>query len=168
MPVVEGREAVRPGLALSRLVPHVFPFPGPVTLPPSGVLNLPVFVFGITRPLRKLTVAVHIQHEQIGLVALSLEGPDGTGAVLSAFNGGRSRSYGTSCEAPTVFDDEAKHEITQARPPFAGAFRPQDALSTYYAKPIDAVNGRWHIIVSDASLVEVRARVVCAALTVYL
>lgn len=167
MPVVEVREAARQGLARSQFIPHVFPFPSPVTLPASGVLDLPVFVYGITRPPRKLTLAVHVRHERIGLIALSLEGPDGTGAVLSAFNGGRYGSYGTSCEAPTVFDDEAEHEITQARPPFAGAFRPQDALSTYCAKPIEAVNGRWHMIVSDASLGEARAHILCAALTVY-
>jgi hypothetical protein len=138
-----------------------------VTLSASGVLDLPVLVFGITRPIRKLTVALHIRHEQIGLVALNLEGPDGTGAVLSAFNGGGFGSYGASCREPTVFDDEAGDEITQAQPPFAGAFRPQDALSTYCAKPIDAVNGRWYMIVSDASIGEARARVLCASLTVY-
>jgi hypothetical protein len=148
-------------------VPHVFPFPGPMTLPGGGVLNLPVVVFGVTRPIRKITLAIHVQHEQIGLVALSLESPDGTGAVLSAFNGGRSRSYGTSCAAPTVFDDEATREITQARPPLAGEYRPQDKLSVYASKPLDAVNGRWHLIVSDASQGDARARVVCAALTIW-
>ena len=167
MAVVAVWEAEREVRAPSRLVPHVFPFPGPMSLPTSGVLNLPVVVFGITRPVSKLTVRLHVQHEQIGLVALSLESPDGTGAVLSAFNGGRSKSYGTSCESPTVFDDEAQREITQARPPLAGEFRPQDRLSIYSAKPPDAVNGRWHLIVSDASLAEARARVVCAALTIY-
>jgi hypothetical protein len=148
-------------------VPHVFPFPGPMTLPSGGVMNLPVVVFGITRPIRKLTVTVHVQHEQIGLVALSLESPDGTGTMLSAFNGGRSRSYGTSCAAPTVFDDEALREITQAPPPLAGAFRPQDRLSVFASKSLDVVNGRWHLIVSDASVGDARACVVCAALTIW-
>lgn len=167
MALVAVWEEEREVRAHSRSVPHVFPFPSPMTLPASGVMNLPAVVFGITRPILKLTVNVHVQHEQIGLVALSLESPDGTGVVLSAFNGGRSKSYGTSCQAPTVFDDEATREITQARPPLAGEFRPQDKLSVYAAKPFDAVNGRWHLIVSDASLGEARARVVCAGLTIY-
>ena len=168
MSVAVIHEVARPKFAASGCVPHVFPFAAPATLPPGGVLDMPVLVFGITAPIRKLTVSVHIRHEQIGLVALNLQAPDGTGVVLSAFNGGGFASYGASCAEPTVFDDEAADEITQGPPPFAGAFRPQDPLSTYCAKPIEAVNGRWYMIVNDAGLGEARARILCASLTVYL
>jgi hypothetical protein len=167
MPAVEAPEAAHAGLAFVESAPYIVRFPCPVTLPPSGVLDLPAFVSGMVRPVRKLTVAVHLRHEQVGLVALSLEAPDGTGAVLSAFNGGHSGSYGTSCQTPTVFDDEARLAINRARPPFAGVFRPQDALSRYSAKPTEALNGRWNIIVSDASRGEARAQILCATLTLY-
>ncbi|MEN6423974.1 MAG: proprotein convertase P-domain-containing protein [Phycisphaerales bacterium] len=50
----------------------------------------------------------------------------------------------------TTFDDEADAEIADARPPFAGSFRPRDSLTAFDGQ--DA-HGDWRLLVYDAYFV---------------
>lgn len=98
-----------------------------------------------------LKVRLRLDHTYDAELELSLIGPDGTTAVLSANNGGTGENYGTgpnTCSGTvTTFDQSATMSIIDGTAPFAGSFRPEDALTRFVGKP---ANGTWTLRVADA------------------
>jgi subtilisin-like proprotein convertase family protein len=99
--------------------------------------------------LRDLNVAVRADHTEIEDLTLLLESPQGklvklyTNAVAGDDVGSGSDSCGG---APTVFDDEAATSVETGTAPFAGSFRPEQALSSFNRQQI---HGKWTLVISD-------------------
>lgn len=121
----------------------------PVAIPKSGVAYVDIPVYGLPGMPRKVTVSLHVHKHSIETLALTLGGPDGQGALLSAFHGGPATAYGSSPASPTVFDDDAELSIVEALPPFAGVYRPVQPIARLLGSLANP-NGLWHLIVSDA------------------
>lgn len=121
----------------------------PVAIPRSGVAYVDIPVYGLPHMPRRVIVSLHVHKHSVETLALTLGGPDGQGALLSAFNGGPATAYGSSPDAPTVFDDDAELSIAEAFPPFAGVFRPVQPIARLLGSLANP-NGLWHLIVSDA------------------
>jgi subtilisin-like proprotein convertase family protein len=129
---------------------------GPVAIPdnnPTGA-DLPVTVSGVTSPITKVTVSMHITHTFDGDLTLQLIGPDGTTVNLSNKRGGNGGNFGSAC-APegqrTTFDDAAATVISAGAAPFIGSFRPEQVLSAFNGKTGAAVNGVWRLRVVDGA-----------------
>jgi hypothetical protein len=120
-----------------------------VAIPKSGVIYVDIPVYGLPRKPRAVTTSIHVHKHSVETLALTLGGPDGRGALLSAFHGDRATAYGSSPDAPTVFDDDAELSIVEALPPFAGVFRPVQPIARLLGG-LATPNGLWHLIVSDA------------------
>jgi subtilisin-like proprotein convertase family protein len=126
---------------------------GPIAIPDinSAGAELPVTVSGVTGPIAKVLVNLHLTHGSTDDLDISLVGPDGTTINLSDDNG-TGANYGTDCPAgpnDTTFDDEAEFSITVEDNPFSGSFRPEQALSAFNGKFGSAVNGNWKLVVAD-------------------
>lgn len=122
----------------------------PLQVPPGGVLYVPIDVHGLRRPVTRLAVAVHLTHQRVGLIALSIESPGGTWVALSSFNGGHERCFGAGPAHPVVFDERADVSIVDAVAPITGVYRPEGDLGRYRLGPVGSLNGRWHLMVADA------------------
>ncbi len=121
----------------------------PAPIPDLGTAESVVLVAGMDQLLKRVRVAVHLTHSFDYDLRLSLVSPDGTEVVLSSSNGGGGEDYGSSCEAPTVFADDAVTNIADGSAPFVGVFRPQQPLTAFEGKSGDAVNGLWKLRVED-------------------
>src|SRR6185369_15950362 len=66
-------------------------------IPDNGVVDIPIVVSGITTPIKRVSVALHITHTADSDLDISLIGPDGTTVNLSSDNGGTASDYGTDC-----------------------------------------------------------------------
>jgi subtilisin-like proprotein convertase family protein len=129
-----------------------FDFTGPVAIPDLGTVDAPVVVSGLTRLIRKVTVSVYLTHTFDSDVTISVIGPDGTTARLSANRGGKGDNYGSACApltARTAFDDSAATQISAATAPFIGTFRPEEALVRFAGKSGTAANGTWTLRIND-------------------
>lgn len=131
---------------------------GPVTIAatdvPKPIVDLNTIssmsiVSGIQGSIAKIRVKVFLTHTWDSDLILSLTGPDGTTVQLSDQNGNDGDNYGLNCLFPTIFDDAASGPISSAIPPFAGSFRPKQALSAFKGKSGAAVNGPWTLRVQD-------------------
>ena len=125
-----------------------------VAIPNNSSINSTVTVSGVTTPIQRVTVFVHILHASDADLDISLIGPDGTTVVLSSDNGGTGDNYGTNCvdTGRTIFNDLASTSITAGSAPFVGSFRPEEPLSTFNGKIGSAVNGVWTLhVVDDAA-----------------
>ena len=126
---------------------------GPVAIPdnnPSGA-ELPVTVSGVTGPIAKALVNLHLTHGSTDDLDISLVGPDGTTIDLSSDNG-TGANYGTDCPAngnDTVFDDSAEDSITDGDNAFVGTFQPEQLFIAFNGKSGAAVNGTWKLKVVD-------------------
>jgi autotransporter-associated beta strand protein len=120
-------------------------------IPDSGSVTSSVNVAGITTPLQKLTVSLHLTHTTDEDLDISLIAPDGTTINLSTDNGGTGDDYGTDCAdgSRVVFDDAAASSIVSATAPFVGSFRPEQQLSAFIGKQPFEVNGTWKLVVRD-------------------
>jgi hypothetical protein len=95
-------------------------------------------------------VRIRLNHTYDGDIDISLTGPDGTTIDLSSDNGLNGDNYGSGaadCSGTmTVFDDQASTSIIGQPAPFAGVFRPEQALSAFEGKPSQ---GNWTLRVTD-------------------
>jgi subtilisin-like proprotein convertase family protein len=98
----------------------------------------------------RVRVFIRLNHSYDGDLILRLRGPDGTVVLLAENLGDDGDDYGsgpTNCSgAFTVFDDTAPASITSGVPPFAGAFRPEQALTGFNGRP---AAGIWTLSIED-------------------
>lgn len=120
-------------------------------IPDLGSVDSPIIVSGITTPLQRVTVSMHITHTADSDLDISLIGPDGTIVDLSSDNGGTGDDYGTDCADAfrTQFSDLVGTSILSGSPPFAIAFKPEQALLTFSGKFGADVNGLWRLRIAD-------------------
>jgi autotransporter-associated beta strand protein len=120
-------------------------------IPDSGSVTSAVTVAGITTPVQKITVSLHLTHTTGEDLDLSLMAPDGTTINLSTDNGGTGDDYGTDCAdgSRVVFDDAAASSIIGAAAPFVGTFRPEQQLSAFVGQQPFEANGTWKLVVRD-------------------
>jgi hypothetical protein len=124
----------------------VVPIP-PMTGETPVVRELPVTVSGFDGTIRKITAAIHVAHDFVGLVKLSLVAPDGTSVMLAdVFDDGQD--FGANCPAgagDTVFDDAAPSSINSGNAPFIGSWRPEVPLAAFIGRHGSQVNGDWRL-----------------------
>ena len=149
--------------------PQVFPFQletqSPGSTPPfiRSAPNLPIPIADLTEtvsvmpvsdipaPIARVELEVHLLHTYLSDLVLELSGPDGTGVLLAANQGGSGSNYGLSCEQPTRFSDEAVSRLGSSSPPFAGTFRAEALLSAFRGKTGSQVNGNWKLKIRDTA-----------------
>jgi uncharacterized repeat protein (TIGR01451 family) len=98
-----------------------------------------------------VNVRLRASHSYVGDLGVFLAGPGDTSITLVTPPGDDSGdNFGTgstSCSGtPTILDDAAPAAIASARAPFAGTFRPEEALSAFNGKP---VGGVWQLSFFD-------------------
>jgi hypothetical protein len=142
---------------------QVFRLSAPALLPAGRLLKLPIFVFGVRRPVEKVTVSLQLRHETGGWLGLALAAPDGTVVALSMI-AGTTRGLGDGPTGPLVFDDDAERGIADSREPYVGPHRPQQPLAVL-RHPGRRLNGVWHLVLSDSGANRARTLVADAALT---
>jgi fibronectin-binding autotransporter adhesin len=120
-------------------------------IPDLGTLNSPINVAGVTTPIKRVTVSLHITHTAVSDLDISLIAPDGTIVELSSDNGGSASDYGSDCTASTrtTFSDLASFGVTSGSAPFVGSFRPEQTLRAFNEKFGADVNGTWFLRVVD-------------------
>lgn len=120
-------------------------------IPDASFVDSTVAVGGITTPLKKVVVLLHITHTAASDLDVSLIGPDGTTVQLTSDNGGVASDYGVDCtdHGRTTFDSGAATAITAAAAPFVGTFRPEQSLAAFNEKSGLDVNGLWTLRVTD-------------------
>ena len=104
-----------------------------------------------TGAVAKVVVRVRINHTYTGDLSMWVVHPDGTMISLIAFDeskGGNNFGSGNAdCTGTfTVFDDAATTPIAAGSAPYAGSYKPRQALSVLNGKPSQ---GNWNLIVSD-------------------
>jgi subtilisin family serine protease/subtilisin-like proprotein convertase family protein len=104
----------------------------------SSVLRIDVGAFTIA----DLTVTLTLRHGRLGDLTGVLVAPDGTRVTLfdRLLQGGADF-------AGTTFDDDAARSVLSGFAPFAGSYRPQQALSALAGKPL---SGTWRLELTDA------------------
>ena len=127
----------------------------PLGIPDLGTADSTLNVSGMSLPLGKVKVAVHLQHTYDADLVLHLIGPDGTDTTLAAHAGANGQNYGIDCENSTEFSDDASVELVSAEPPFIGTYRPLETLSVFNGKSGAAVNGYWSLRVADEAAADV-------------
>jgi serine protease len=90
-----------------------------------------------------LNVKLNISHTWDSDLYIYLKSPSGTTVLLSNHRGGSGDNF-----TNTVFDDEATTAIRYGTAPFAGSYRPEQALSVFDGK--DA-KGTWTLVVKDTA-----------------
>lgn len=120
-------------------------------IPDAGFVDSSLVVSGVTTPIKRVTVLLHLTHTADSDLDISLIAPDGTTIDLSSDNGGTLDDYGTDCTDAnrTTFSDAGGALISSATAPFVGTFRPEQALSAFNEKSGAAVNGTWRLRVAD-------------------
>lgn len=120
-------------------------------IPDGGSVDKTFTVSGITTPLKKVAVSLHITHTADSDLDMWLIGPDGTMVTLSTDNGGTSSDYGTDCtdKSRTTFDSTASTPITSGTAPFVGIYRPEGSLAAFNEKSGSDVNGTWTLRIAD-------------------
>ena len=101
--------------------------------------------------LDDVDVSLRADHTTVGDLQLALGHPDGTELILADHAGGNYPNYGRGAcgmdAVPTIFDDQASTNISEGRAPFAGRYRPEEALAAFSGK---SPTGDWRLRVSDA------------------
>jgi subtilisin-like proprotein convertase family protein len=136
-----------------------------VPIPDTASVDIPINV-GDLGIVDDVNVGVRINHTFDGDLEIRLVHPDGTQIMLSDNRGGGGDNFGsgaTDCSGTkTVFDDEAASGISAGTAPFAGSFRPDQALSGLDGKP---TAGIWKLRISDTASLDV-GTVFCVTLNV--
>ncbi|HEV8579257.1 MAG TPA: proprotein convertase P-domain-containing protein [Thermoanaerobaculia bacterium] len=126
-----------------------------VPLPDVSTVEVPLAVTD-TGVVSDVNVRIRLNHTFDGDLNISLIGPDGTTIDLSSGNGSSGDNYGSGANdcsgQPTVFDDSATASITAGTAPFAGTFKPEQALSAFNGKP---TAGTWKLRIADTANVDV-------------
>ena len=133
------------------VLPASFSIQSAFAIPDPGSVISPLTASGMQLPLGRVVVGVHITHPFDNDLTISLMGPDGTTVVLSTNNGQSGQDYGTDCNNMTFFSDSAANPIQLGSAPFAGQYKPQQALSAFVGKSGSKVNGVWKLQVDDDS-----------------
>jgi autotransporter-associated beta strand protein len=148
----------------------------------TGTTDVTCLVSGINTPITRVTLSLFISHQYPADVRIHLVGPDGTDVGISLGHGGNNRGspltgYGTGVQdAPNgqvIFDDRSTAPIvfvngfgggggggggqaqTSELPSIASpGYRPDEALSAFNGKSGTAVNGLWHLLVTDVDNVD--------------
>ncbi len=141
------------------------PFPLPPVSYSSGNLSVPLpdvatvdvpLTISDTGVVNDVNVRIRLNHTFDADLNISLIGPDGTTVDLSSGNGSSGDNFGSganSCAGqPTVFDDSAAASITAGTAPFAGTFKPEQALSAFNGKP---TAGTWKLRITDTASLDV-------------
>jgi subtilisin-like proprotein convertase family protein len=144
---------------------QINPFPLPAATYSTGNLSVPLpdvatvevpLAIADTGVVSDVNVRIRLNHTFDADLSISLIGPDGTTVDLSSGNGGGGDNFGSganSCAGqPTVFDDSAAASITAGAAPFAGTFRPEQALSAFNGKP---TAGTWKLKITDTAALDV-------------
>lgn len=122
---------------------------GGVTTYDSGIINLPVLDDQTTTSIQSATVPgsivdvnvqVDIAHSYDGDLRLKLT-HGATTISLCTNRGGSGNNFNN-----TIFDDEAATSITSGSPPYAGSYRPEQALSAFDGA---SATGNWTLTVQD-------------------
>ena len=122
-----------------------------VALPDLTTVEVPLNVPDVG-VVGDVDVRIRLNHTFDGDLAISLVHPDGTAVFLSNRRGGSGDNFGSGANdcsgTPTVFDDSAITAIGSGTAPFAGTFKPDQALSTLNGKPS---SGTWKLRITDAA-----------------
>jgi subtilisin-like proprotein convertase family protein len=120
-------------------------------LPDNTTVDIPINVADVGA-VADINVRVRLNHAFDGDVEIRLVHPDGTTILLSDNRGGAGTNYGSGANdcsgTPTTFDDSAATAITAGAAPFAGTFRPEQALSAFNGKP---TAGIWKVRITDTA-----------------
>jgi uncharacterized repeat protein (TIGR01451 family) len=135
-------------------VSNRFDSTAPVAIPdndPTGASS-PITVSNFTGGLKKVAVALNINHPFDVDLILTLIAPDGTTNVLAANQGQFGGNFGIGCSPDsnrTLFDDDATNFVGQGTAPFLGSFRPETPFVVYEGKTGTNVNGTWQLHAVD-------------------
>lgn len=124
-------------------------------LPDVSTVEVPLAVPDLGA-VADVNVRLRLNHTFDADLNIGLEGPDGTFVDLSSGNGASGDNYGSGANdcsgQPTVFDDSATTPITGGTAPFAGAFRPEQALAAFVGKPSAGI---WKLRIADTAAIDV-------------
>ena len=123
----------------------------PMAVPDLATVESGVSVSGVSLPLAEISVSVHLLHNYVSDLNLTLVSPDGTEVALSTRNGNDGDNYGLSCGVPTVFDDNSTHLLALGSAPFSGPIRPQESFALFKGREGSQVNGVWKLRVADVA-----------------
>jgi len=117
----------------------------PLRIPAVGSLGVTVdqLSFSDARQILDLNVTVDLTHDFTGDLEISLISPRGTQVLLFDQRGGNGDDL-----TGTLFDDEATQTIASGTAPFAGQFRPDQALSDFDG---ESAAGVWTLLINDRS-----------------
>lgn len=107
----------------------------------TSIVTSTINVAGVSGVLQNIDVKVNIYHTWVSDLQITLIAPDGTRIQLFNRQGGSANNL-----LGTTFDDSASASITNGAAPFAGSFRPIQALSALNGKN---ANGTWKLEVRD-------------------
>lgn len=94
-------------------------------------------------PIADVNVHVNLSFPRVGNLHVFLVAPSGLVINLSYRNGDNEADF-----QDTIFDDEAEFSLLEGLPPYAGSFRPDDALAA-----LDGENalGTWQLVIQNVS-----------------
>lgn len=93
------------------------------------------------RTILDLNVQINVTHTFVGDLQVRLTGPGGQVVTLVNRRGGSGDNF-----ALTRFDDEAATSVLAGTPPFAGNFRPEQALTAFDG---NSAAGTWTLTIND-------------------
>lgn len=113
----------------------------PRHVPDQATVTSSLDISGLTDPVQRITLTLSISHTFDSDLSVVLISPTGTRVTLFDGVGGAGDNFSN-----TTFDDRAALSITFGNAPFAGTYRPQQALAAFEG---EAGNGVWHLELSD-------------------
>jgi len=126
------------------------------TVIPDNNVNGTLAAVGDAGTVLDVNVRVRINHPYTSDLGIVLLAPDNSTVALAVDEGGEGDNFGsgaTSCSGTfTTFDDQAGATIVGAAAPFAGSFRPGQALAGFNGKQ---AAGTWRLFVRDTEAEDV-------------
>jgi len=126
--------------------------PTSTTITDNATTEFPLTVAGVSGAIGKLRVALHILHDSVDQLAISLVSPDGTTIDLSSNNDSSGIGFGLDCAHRAIFDDNAGVSVALGTIPTIGPMRPEQALAAFNGKSGAEVNGVWKLRITDNAL----------------
>jgi subtilisin family serine protease/subtilisin-like proprotein convertase family protein len=126
----------------------------PLNVPPGSLTSgttIAQIAVADTRQILDINVAINVRHPNVSDLRISLIGPENTEVLLVGNRGGTGDDFGTRNQTGqpvlyTTFDDEQSVSITNANPPYAGNFRPEQGLSAFDGR---YAAGNWTLRLQD-------------------